>query len=140
MPTARFTMMAASLAILTTCATTAMAGVAPAVDNYVCHKVKDLKMPGPFAPTPNPTNSFSYFSNTNCELGKLTQICTPSYLNGAPLTNLFVGLCCFKSKCETEDTPATMNITDLASGAATFTGQVLTNKKASLICIACNYP
>jgi len=117
----------------------ALAG-APLVSNLVCRKVKDLKMPALIAPTPDIVSSFTYFGTSSCDLGKLVHICTPSSLNGSLYPEPFVGQCCFKAKCPTEN-PLTINVSDSGTGAPTFgPNQVLTNKKLSLVCIACNYP
>jgi len=128
-----------ALTILGVYATPALAG-APAVSNLACRKVKDLKMPAAIAPTPNPTNSFTYFGTSDCELIKLKQICTPNSLDGAPYPEPFVGQCCFKAKCP--DEPAQqITLDDAGTGAPTFdASEVMTSSKISLICIACTYP
>jgi len=127
-----------TLALLGAYAAPALA--APAVSNLVCRKVKDLKIPGVIAPAPDLTNSFSYFGTSNCDLGKMTQICTPSSLDGSPYPEPFVGQCCFKAKCPDEFSLA-ITVVDAGTGAPAFgPNQVMTNEKISLVCIACSYP
>lgn len=120
-------------------ATSATAGVIPLVDGYVCHKVKDLKTPALIATTPDVPGVLSYIGTTSCDLGKMSSICMPAYIDLSTPVNAFVAQCCFKAKCAADLTPTSLVVDDISSGVPTFGGEVETNKKISTICLPCDY-
>jgi hypothetical protein len=119
-------------------ATAAMAGAIPAVDGYVCQKVKDLKTPAALVTTPSESSVLTILSLSNdCTIGKLAQFCFPASENGSTINQPFVGQCCFKVKCA-EETETQFSVSDIGNGAPTLAGTILSSRKNRTLCIPCN--
>jgi len=120
-------------------ATPALAGVTPAVDAYVCHKAKDLKIPGTIFTSPDPTSTMTYVGANNCELGKMTSICLPATVFLSTVNNSTVAQCCFKAKCTVQAPPVPLFVIGIFNLQPSFDGQVETSKKVSTVCMPCDY-
>ena len=114
-----------------------------AADPYTCVKAKTLKTPAPVAylPAIATVDPYQIGVPTECEIGKLAQVCMPSNVEALNAVESAIAQCCFKVKCEIDFAESLgMGINEIAGAlAGTFSQSVDTKKKASMVCVPCDY-
>lgn len=84
-----------AIAVALAFATTASAQV-PAGNHYVCHKVKDLKVPAKFVS--NTSTAVDQVANHSLSIKKPFLLCNPAVKNGNPIVNAALHYVCYKAK------------------------------------------
>jgi hypothetical protein len=101
------------------------------VDHYLCHQVKDLKVPGKFVPmlglsVVDQTGGFT------CEVKKPKLLCNPADKSGSGIFNPNLHYCCYQAKCVPKKVEAAYDITDQ------FGNLRLQTKKPKFLCNPCD--
>jgi len=68
----------------------------PVANHYVCHKVKDLKVPAKFVA--NTSNAIDQVANHTLSVKKPFLLCNPAIKNGNPIVDANLHYCCYKAK------------------------------------------
>jgi len=97
-------------------------------NHYLCHKVKDLKVPAKFVATN--ANVVDQTISTTVALKKPYLLCNPVSKNGGPIFDPTLHYCCYKAKAASK-VKANYDITDQ------FGPLRLGTKKPFLLCNPC---
>jgi cysteine-rich repeat protein len=69
-------------------------------NHYLCHQVKDLKVPAKFVPILG-TSIIDQTGNFTCEVKKPKYLCNPADKNGSGIADPNLHYCCYQVKCAT---------------------------------------
>ena len=96
-------------------------------DRYLCHQVKDLKIPAKFAPRAG-ENVVDEIDQFACDVKKPFLLCNPT---GISPTDPDLHYCCYLAKCTPKKLTATFQVTDEWGTVG------LQAKKAKYVCNPC---
>jgi hypothetical protein len=102
----------------------------PVGNHYLCHKVKDLKVPAKFVSQVG-VSAVDQTGAFNVEVKKPYLLCNPDNKNGSPIVDASLHYCCYKVKSTTK-VKADYDITDQ------FGPLRLQTKKPFLQCNPCS--
>lgn len=80
-------------------------------NHYLCHQVKDLKVPAKFAPVAG-ISVVDQTGTFTCEAKKPKLLCNPANKNGSIISSPDLHYCCYQVKCVPKKVAADYDITD----------------------------
>jgi hypothetical protein len=102
----------------------------PVANHYLCHKVKDLKVPSKFGQQLG-VYAVDQVGNFTGDVKKPYLLCNPAFKNGSPIVDANLHYCCYKFKSKTK-VKANFDVTDQ------FGTLRLGTKKPFLVCNPCS--
>jgi hypothetical protein len=90
-----------SVAAVTALWSTAGMAQLPAGNHYLCHKVKDLRVPAKFSAQVG-VNAIDQTGNFTGDAKKPFLLCNPANKDGNPIVNAALHYCCYKYKASTK--------------------------------------
>jgi cysteine-rich repeat protein len=100
-------------------------------NHYLCHQVKDLKVPAKFTSILG-TSVVDQTGNFTCEVKKPKFLCNPADKNGSGIADSNLHYCCYQVKCLPKKVTAAYDITDQ------FGLLRLETKKPKFLCNPCD--